>query len=37
LLDVFAGLGVIFLQVAAGRHPLAERVFEGMVRGVEWV
>src|SRR5260370_34352877 len=37
LLDVFAGLGVIFLQVAVGRHPLAERVFEGVVRRAEWV
>src|SRR4029077_6351342 len=37
LLDVFAGLGVIFLQVAAGGHPLAKGVFEGMVGGPEWV
>src|SRR6266404_3487240 len=36
-LDVFAGLGVIFLQVAAGGHPLAKRVLEGIVGGPEWV
>src|SRR4029077_19839149 len=37
LLDVFAGLGVIFLQVAARGHPLAKGVLEGMVRRPEWV
>src|SRR6266849_8171491 len=37
LLDVLAGLGVIFLQVAAGGHPSAEGVLDGMVRGCKGI
>src|SRR5207302_3952604 len=34
LLDVFAGLGVIFAQVVAGGHPLTESVFDGMFKAI---
>src|SRR2546430_12769987 len=35
LLDVFARLGVIFLQVGAHRHPLPEGVLHRMIRRIE--
>ncbi len=37
LLDVFAGLCVIFLQVGGDRHPLAERMLYRMVGGIKWI
>src|SRR5438552_3272083 len=35
LLDVFACLGVIFLQIGAHRHPLPEGVLRRMIRRIE--